>query len=119
MQPRPMAETSRPERPSLRRCMPLPLVRLATPSTWGVVGASTTDAPANYAAEASGRRARRAAGDLARERTSCRGLGLAQPARLQLAGGVEHRIRGRADMRMDPLQVAQHVDMQGAGLDAL
>src|SRR2546430_15756241 len=44
---------------------------------------------------------------------------LLEAARLQLAGRLQHRGRHRADMRVDALQVAEHVGMQWAGLDAL
>src|SRR5438270_9470373 len=40
-------------------------------------------------------------------------------ARQQLAEIVEHRIGGGCEMGVDPLHVAQHVEMQRAGLDAL
>ena len=39
--------------------------------------------------------------------------------RRQFAGGFQHRIGDRADMRMDALEVAQHVEMQRRRLQAL
>ena len=44
---------------------------------------------------------------------------LSQTARQQLAALFEHRIGGGGDMGVDALEVAQHVEMQRAGLDAL
>lgn len=42
---------------------------------------------------------------------------MSQPARQQLAEFFEHRIRG-GDVGVDPLQIAQNVEVQRAGLDA-
>jgi hypothetical protein len=39
-----------------------------------------------------------------------RRLAIPQPVRLQLAGTLENRISGRADMRVDALEIAQHVE---------
>jgi len=41
-----------------------------------------------------------------------------QPARLQLAGSLEDRIGDRTDMRVDALEVAQHIEMERTRLDA-
>src|SRR6185437_8763904 len=62
------------------------------------------------------RRRRRFVGHVAgRKHIACR----LEPRRLQLAGSFEHRVRDRADMRVDAFQVAQDVEMKRARLDAL
>src|SRR5579862_5125140 len=45
--------------------------------------------------------------------------GVLEPAGLQRVRALEDRVRGRADVRVDALQVAQHVEMQRARFDAL
>ena len=42
-----------------------------------------------------------------------------QPAREQFAEVLEDRICSGGDMRIDPLEVTQHIEMQRARLDAL
>src|SRR5713101_8716288 len=44
---------------------------------------------------------------------------LLQPARLQLARGLQDGIGDRANVRVDALQVTQHVEVQRTRLDAL
>jgi hypothetical protein len=42
-----------------------------------------------------------------------------QTARQQLPAPFENRMGCRSDVRVDPLQIAQYVEVQGTGLDAL
>jgi hypothetical protein len=50
---------------------------------------------------------------------SCDGrLTIPQPVGLQFAGSFKNRISDRADVRVDALEVAQHVEMERACLYA-
>src|SRR5689334_14356214 len=46
------------------------------------------------------------------------GLGVGTAARLELASSIQYGIGDRADMRMNPLEIAQHVEMQRCGFQA-